>query len=109
MSLRLKVIDGTPDHSKSLCLKCDNGAVRKGQQVSDITIHCRVCCERPMPITRPIVECTEFRERHNNTRTQMERIAWVLETKRGRPIGFFNPTEHTKRVDEGIATDDEHG
>lgn len=109
VSISLKVIDGTPQHSEknSLCFRCRNAHVKKGMQASDLTIHCLVSYENPVPIRKPIVECTEFSERTGQTRKEMEKIAWILETKRGRPIGFFNPLDHKWRAKSGEVDDED--
>src|SRR2546425_7635677 len=99
MSIRIKVIDGTPIHSgNSLCHRCEEGQIIKGQQVSDETVICHESYYRPFRIIRPVVECNRFRERMTKSKGEMEKIAWVLETNRGRPIGFFNPIEHKYRL-----------
>lgn len=107
MSLHLKVFDGTPKHEGSLCFGCVHSQVVKGQQVSDITVYCQVCCEFPRVVPKPVAECSEFRRKTDGTRDQMEKMAWILETKKGRPIGFVNPIEHKYRVKDGTVDDED--
>lgn len=99
MSLKLKVYQGTPIHGeRSLCFGCTNAQVVQGQQVSDLTVTCFLSYEKPVRMSRAVVECSDFRNRKDPSRKDMERMAWILETKKGRPIGFFSPTEHAYRA-----------
>lgn len=99
MSLRLKVHGGTPIHGeRSLCFSCRHGQTIQGQAVSDLTVFCHINFEHPLRMPRAVVECTDYSRKTGQSRKEMEKIAWVLETKKGRPIGFFNPTEHKYRV-----------
>jgi hypothetical protein len=98
MGLKLKVFQGTPDHSgPGLCFGCRYAQVIQGQQISDLTVWCEAHFERPKRIPRPVVSCTDFKRRDEQTRGEMEKIAWILESKRGKVIGFFQPAEHKYR------------
>lgn len=104
MSLLLKVIEGTPIHGgKSLCFSCRESHIVQGQQMSDLTVRCDAFYQAPVYIKRPVVECNQYASKASNTRGEMEKIAYILETKRGRPIGFFHPLEHKERMKEGKA------
>lgn len=39
-------------------------------------------------ITEPVVRCSEYIERGKASKREMEKIAWVLEFKKGGPTGF---------------------
>ncbi|SRR6266702_3088608 len=108
MSVSLKIINGTPNHGeKPLCFRCRNAHITKGQQVSDIRIRCLTNYEQPIWIRKPVIECSEFEEKTGHKRSEMEKLAWILETKKGRPIGFFNPLEHKWRAKSGEADEDD--
>lgn len=111
MSLRLKVHGGTPIHGeRSLCFSCRHGQTIQGQAVSDLTVFCHINYERALRMPRAVVECTDFSRKNDQSKKEMEKIAWVLETKKGRPIGFFNPIEHKYRAkseDLDVHEDDE--
>lgn len=93
---------------RSLCFGCRNGQVVKGLQASDLSIRCMAAYEQVIYIRKPVAECSEFSERTGQTRKEMEKIGWILETKKGRPIGFVSPIEHKWRADSGVVDEDEN-
>lgn len=98
----LKVQGGTPIHGeRSLCFTCAEAHVLQGQAVSDLTVICRATYDHPLTLTKPVVECSEYVRKNSQDRRDMERIAWILETKKGRPIGFVTPLEHKHRSRNG--------
>lgn len=98
MGLSLKVLGGTPRHGDSLCFSCQQAHVIQGQAVSDLTVFCNNYFDKPMRIQRPVAECTEFQRKNSQDRNEMERIAWILETKKGKFEGFYQPAVHKHRA-----------
>jgi hypothetical protein len=99
MGLRLKVHGGTPIHGeRSLCMGCRHAQVVQGQQVSDLRVWCAVIFDNPKPMHRAVVECSDYARKTDQSRKEMEKIAWILETRKGRPIGFVSALEHKYRV-----------
>jgi hypothetical protein len=69
------------DFNKSLCHKCDNGHIIKAIEIyqGDNKVH---------PY---ITECTKFQPKGNLNDYEMKKIAWLLESKHGRIVGFKPP------------------
>src|SRR6267378_6772920 len=99
MGLNLKVRGGTPIHGeRSLCFSCRNSQVIQGQAVSGLRVFCQAVYQEPLQMLRPVVECSDWARRTDQSKKDMEKIAWVLETKRGKPIGFVSALEHKWRA-----------
>ena len=83
----IKVKDGTPEGTQSLCVSCRWGHVVRGFRESQEVIHCTWLSENP-EMQFPVSRCS-FYDRRIPSRRGMEQIAWILLTKKaGRTIGF---------------------
>lgn len=79
-----------------LCCTC-----RTAQRVVDDRGQEAVLChafgmDPPMQIRREVVECSQHDPVNVMSKWEMEKIAWVLETRGERPVGFRPP----KKEDE---------
>lgn len=84
----IKVKDGTPEGTLSLCITCRWGHVIRGFRESQETIRCTWLSESP-EIRFPVSRCSFYDDRRIPSRRDMEQIAWILLTKKaGRTIGF---------------------
>jgi hypothetical protein len=77
----------TPD--RGLCGTCRSAHIRDGDRFADTQIFCN---EMPGERVRFLVRsCSEYARKNEQDRYEMEQIAWVLEVKKGRVIGFRPP------------------
>lgn len=44
-------------------------------------------------IPAPVSECSDYHPINTPTKFEMKEVAWVLETKKGKVIGFLSPEE----------------
>jgi hypothetical protein len=84
----VRVKNGTPEESTSLCVSCTWGVVRKGYRAAEEEALCRVT----NPATRvefKVRECSAYSDRSSPSLYWIEKTGWVLLTKTaGRSIGF---------------------
>jgi len=93
---------GTPANTKRLCDSCSHGQVLRTESSQEI-VYCNVSIREAIPIHVRVVECSKYRPLSVQSLLEMEERAWILESKRGQPIGFVSPAEFRKRhVDEDI-------
>ena len=86
----IKVLNGTPESGETLCRSCRYVHRQQGYRYSEEVIH----CDYSSPMRRILFNvraCTEYADRNHPTRYDMEKVAWVLEIKGGKPIGFTPP------------------
>jgi hypothetical protein len=84
----IKVKDGTPEGAQSLCRTCRWAHIVKGFGVSQEMIHCRWLAYDP-PVLFSVSQCNSYDDKRIPSKADMEKIAWVLMTKKpGRTIGF---------------------
>lgn len=109
MSLTLKVEGGTPNHSKpSLCNNCKNSHITQGERTSDITIWCQAMFEKPVQIMTKIVTCNSYAAIKDQSLSEMQKIGYILETRKGKPIGFVSRSEHLSNTRNDDADVDKH-
>lgn len=102
--MKLKIDGGTPNHStKSLCFNCTYAHVFKGHAESDINIRCGAFFDNSIWINRPIYECDRHERPTDSSLRDMKEIAWILMTKKGRPVGFTSSTEAKEKINSGQA------
>ena len=94
--LQLKVQNGTPIGSESLCRSCRHAHVIRGARDKEEIILCRSgrYGDRSQKIEFNVNFCTEYSDRNHPMLWEMEKIAWTLNTnKRNGPVGFTPPVE----------------
>ena len=79
------------NHGKHLCDGCDN-VIRIEDDRGERRYWCD-CFHPVMPIKRPVVACTYFREKNQIHRDTLERIAWRLSTDKRGVAGFRPPSK----------------
>lgn len=72
-----------------LCGTCENGHVRRGDRYWDVQIQCGEASR--LPVRRLVRSCSAYVQRNALEKYELEQMAWVLEVKRGKPIGFRPP------------------
>lgn len=89
----VKVKDGTPQGSGTLCSTCRWAHIVKGYSASQM----EVLCTRLYPDRRvhfPVSQCSTYDDKRIASRQDMEKIAWILLTKSsGRSIGFVTAAQ----------------
>lgn len=73
-----------------LCGRCDHSQVIRGDRLKDHTVLCN--WQHPaLNITRLVRRCSLFEAKNSISKSEMEKIGWVLEVKGGKVIGFKPP------------------
>lgn len=100
--MNIKVHDGTPVHEgKGLCNSCKHSHVYRSGAESEVTVLCTLSASgNSMRIKKPVVECSEYCNKTTKSLWDMEKIAWVLATKNGKPIGFLSAREARKKQED---------
>jgi hypothetical protein len=84
----IKIKGGTPQGSETLCVTCRWAHIVKGYRASQEKIRCTWLADSP-PVPFPVSECSSYDDKRLPSKRDMEKIAWVLLTKKtGRTIGF---------------------
>jgi hypothetical protein len=97
--MRANIRNGTPLHGKSLCETCLNAHIERGYRESEEMVHCQATYPDHRVLFR-IRECSSYTEKKRQTLYQMEKVAWVLDTKGStRKLGFVSPEEARKDLD----------
>lgn len=83
--LRMKIKEGV---ESGLCGSCEHARI-----MTDFQDNSRVLCEenQQMLIPRPLKRCTDYQGKGTLSRWEMEKIAWTLNVKGGRILGFIPP------------------
>lgn len=78
----------TPDHGKRpLCETCENATWVRGFAESQEIMECAQFGKVPFEV----YDCSEYELRGTMTRYEMEQMAYIIERKFGRFIGFKKP------------------
>ena len=94
MALTINVRGGTPKHDgKRLCDSCQNGLVAKTANGTEL-VQCGIFRRG---IFSKIVECTDYKDMKDKDEYELEQIAWILEVKNGKTIGFQPPKRRGER------------
>ena len=89
----IKIKNGTPSGTYSLCSTCRWAHIVKGYVESQEEIRCRWLRHHPR-VQFPVSQCNAYDDQRTPSRWDMERIAWILLTKKaGRSIGFVTAKE----------------
>jgi hypothetical protein len=78
----------TPD--RGLCATCNSGMVREGDRFTEAEIFCSVS-RTAGRVPFLVRACSDYTAKNAPDKWEMEQIAWVLEVKKGRVIGFRPP------------------
>lgn len=79
---------------RNLCKTCKNSLVIEGENFRNKFIKCHEAGEFiPFPVTR----CSGFEEKNAVDIYDMQKIAWVLEVKKGTVMGFISPIDRKKK------------
>ena len=85
----IKINGGTPSGVQSLCTTCRWAHIVKGFSASQKLIRCGRFYYDPRVVRFPVSECNSYDDTRIPSVNDMEKIAWILLTKKtGRHIGF---------------------
>jgi hypothetical protein len=82
----IKVHGGTPQGSKSICLTCTNAFVAHTGNLQTV-VRCRSLVDDPT-VPQPVVQCSHYEDKRIPSKYDMEKIAWVIETRNRGAAGF---------------------
>jgi hypothetical protein len=84
----IKVKDGTPEGTQTLCVTCRWARIVKGFSSSQQEIHCGWLYRNRL-VRFAVSQCSAYDDKRLPSKHDMEKIAWILMTKKaGRTIGF---------------------
>lgn len=84
----IKVKGGTPQGTETLCVTCRRAQIVKGFRESEYKVFCKTLLHS-WPVEFPVSQCNDYDDKRLPSKCDMEKIAWVLMTKKpGRTIGF---------------------
>jgi hypothetical protein len=104
----IRVKEGTPCGTDSLCQTCSHGHIIKGFGETQEDVFCRhFYLEREIPF--PVRECTCYEDKRLASLRAMEEIAWFLTTRKaGRSVGFVSAEQHRAEKEAEVARKTEH-
>jgi len=96
----IRVQDGTPESHGTLCTTCRSARIVKGYRAGEMDIFCGASYpERRVRFL--VAECSAYDDTRIVSRSDMEKIAWILVTKAaGRSIGFVT-AEQFQEMEDG--------
>lgn len=90
---------GTPLQGESLCESCANAHIERGYRESETLVFCQATNPEHRVGFR-VRECSSHTEKQKQTLWQMQKIAWVLDERTGRKVGFVPAAELRERPEE---------
>lgn len=90
---------GTPLQGESLCESCANAHIERGYRESETLVYCQATNPEHRVRFR-VRDCSSHTEKQKQTLWQMQKIAWVLDERTGRKVGFVPAAELQKQPDE---------
>jgi hypothetical protein len=93
--MRLNIKQQT-DVEVDLCRTCRYATLVEGSTATQRINRCS-CLGARVPF--PVTSCNEWQDRSATDLWDMKQIAWVVEVKGSRPIGFLNPDQRRKNGD----------
>lgn len=92
MSTTISVRNGTAVNRISLCYTCRHAHIRIGFADSEEEVRCGFFYEEPHLVPFAVRECTGFLDKLAPTLYEMEKIAFVIDVKKGNPNAGFAGT-----------------
>lgn len=81
------VKNGTPVYAESLCESCANAHIERGYRESETLVFCQATYPEHRVRFR-VRECSSHTEKQKQTLWQMQKVAWILDERAGRKVGF---------------------
>ncbi|HKV04563.1 MAG TPA: hypothetical protein VJO53_05580 [Candidatus Acidoferrales bacterium] len=96
----VKVKEGTPMSSPSLCETCSRAHIARGYRETEVVVICDALY-RDHPVLFPVRECTHYLDKNRQDLEEMEEIAWVLAPRDGKRVaGFVRLVDLPEEADE---------
>lgn len=89
----MKIRNGTRSDSTDLCRTCRNSVIIQGSRDSDERRYCDALSGDKAEIHANVADCNNYYNKSLPSLSQYEKIAWVLETSKGRQVGFVPAKE----------------
>ena len=97
MITKISINGGKAPTGESLCLSCAYAQVVQGHAESERKVLCIYSRSHPQAIGFAVKNCTAYVHRNHTSLWDMEKVAWILLTKKaGRTSGFVSPGEFRK-------------
>jgi hypothetical protein len=101
MSTTISVRNGTAVGRESLCRTCRHAHMQVGYADSEEEVRCGYFYEQPRLVSFAVSQCTDFLDKLTPTLFEMQKIAFVIETKkRSGNIGFASAETKVTRPEE---------
>ena len=96
--MHIKVEKGTrPDID--LCQSCSFATIASGAAGSQ---QIKRCSELEQRVPFPVNDCSSWNEKGATSLWEMQQIAWAVEVKGDRAIGFLNPKQRREKGDPDV-------
>ena len=89
MSISVTVRNGTAVGQESLCRTCRHAHIQLGYSESEEEIRCGYFCEQPRLVPFAVNQCSDYLSKLVPTLYEMEKMAFVLDVKKGNPRAGF--------------------
>jgi hypothetical protein len=93
------VNNGTPLQSASLCETCTNAHIERGYRESEKLVFC-LGTSPAHRVMFPVRECSSHAQKQRQTLWELQKMAWILDERPGRKVGFVPATELKQQPDE---------
>jgi hypothetical protein len=97
MSVYVK--NGTPLDGASLCDSCLSAHIERGYGESETLVFCQATYPEHRVHFR-VRECSSYTEKQKQTLYEMKKIAWILDQRPDRKVGFVPAVEIEERTNE---------
>lgn len=82
------------DEIKSLCDTCEYGLAPRNHDGKKLFTRCIVSSGKAIVISDDVKSCSTYKCEFLSPSYEITSIAWILEVKRGKIIGFKSPLEN---------------
>jgi hypothetical protein len=89
MSTTISVRNGTAVGSESLCRTCRHAHIQVGYADSEEQVRCGFFYEDPRLVSFAVSQCTDYLSKLAPTLYEMQKIAFVIDLKKGNPLAGF--------------------
>ena len=100
---KISINGGKAPTGESLCLTCTHAHIAQGFAESERKVWCTYSRSDAQDIGFAVKDCTAYVHRNHVNIGDMEKVAWILVTKKaGRTPGFVSPGEFRKIKGEDV-------
>ena len=96
----IKIRGGKPEGAASLCNSCYWAHIQRGFAESEEVVLCAFLRQAHV-VTFKVSQCTDYNDKRDPSKADMESIAWIIRTKDiNRPMGFSSKEDRDEKVEE---------